>query len=88
MQISAVFCLLATYFSLISAFPPPRTCQISESDPKPDWNSISKATINLDLPPKERWVSLATEYKDEVAAMVNEFVVRIDSCTPSWASDS
>ena len=83
MKISTIFCFLATYMSLIAAFPPPKTCQISDSDPKPDWNSISRATVNLDLAPKERWVALATEYKTEVATMVNEFVVRniIRICT-------
>jgi len=58
----------------LPSVPPPRTCQISENDPKPDWNSVPKRTINLDLPPSDRWTELATEYKVQVADMVNQFV--------------
>jgi hypothetical protein len=74
MQISAVVCLLAAHFAVGSAFPPPRTCQISETDPKPDWNSIPRAVIDLDQAAADRWTALATAYSTQVAAMVNEFV--------------
>lgn len=74
MKISAAICLLAAHFAVGSAFPPPRTCQISDTDPKPDWSSIPKAVINLDQAPADRWTALATSYSTEVAAMVNEFV--------------
>lgn len=66
--------ILTVSAAVCTAFPPPKTCQISESDPAPDWESIPKSVINLDLPPSERWVALATEYKTEIANMVNEFV--------------
>ncbi len=67
------FCVLAV-LAVSNAFPPPKTCQISDSDPKPDWNSIQKSAINLDLAPTDRWAALASEYKVEIATMVNEFV--------------
>lgn len=73
MQSVVFFCLLAVV-AVCNAFPPPKTCQISESNPKPDWDSVPKAVINLDLAPSERWVALATEYKEPMANMVNEFV--------------
>jgi acid ceramidase len=56
------------------AFPPPKTCQISSSDPAPEYDSIPRATVNLDLAPKDRWTALATQYKQQVRDMVNEFV--------------
>lgn len=66
-------CLLGALTST-HAFPPPKTCQISDSNPQPNYESMPKAVINLDLPPTERWSSLALEYKDEINNMVNEFV--------------
>jgi len=62
---------------LTSAFPPPKTCQISDSNPKPDWNSVPKAIVNLDLAPIDRWTELATQYKTQINNMVNEFVDHI-----------
>jgi len=70
------FCLLAM-LAVANAFPPPKTCQISDADPKPDWNSVPKASISLDLAPADRWTALATEYKTQVANMVNQFVDHI-----------
>lgn len=72
----ASVCLVA-YLAAVSAFPPPRTCQMSDSDPKPDWESIPKAVVNLDLPAADRWTALASQYKVQIGAMVNEFVVSL-----------
>lgn len=55
-------------------FPPPKTCQIAPTDPKPDWDSIPKAVIDLDSAPVNRWQALGKEKKTEVVAMVDEFV--------------
>jgi len=60
-----------------NAFPPPKKCQISDANPKPDWDSVPKAVINLDLAPRDRWTALATEYKTQIANMVNQFVDHI-----------
>lgn len=65
---------LALNIAVTNAFPPPKTCQISESDPKPDWNSVPKRVINLDLAPYDRWIELATEFKVPITDMVTEFV--------------
>lgn len=74
MHASFISFLLAASFAVCLAFPPPRTCQMNDADPKPDWNSVPKAVINLDLAPADRWTELATEYKEPMADMVNEFV--------------
>mmetsp|Transcript_7816 Transcript_7816/g.13173 ORF Transcript_7816/g.13173 Transcript_7816/m.13173 type:complete len:415 (+) Transcript_7816:41-1285(+) len=71
---ATVLSLLAGSLSGCSAFPPPKTCQISDANPKPDYESMPKAIIDLDMPPADRWTALATEYKDAVNNMVNEFV--------------
>lgn len=68
------FALLSLVAVSVTAFPPPKTCQISDSNPAPDWNSIKRATINLDLAPTDRWTALATEYKEGIFNMVTEFV--------------
>lgn len=70
----ALFSLVTAFLVVANAFPPPKTCQISDSDPKPDWDSVPKAVINLDLAPADRWTALATEYKADIGNMVSEFV--------------
>lgn len=79
MRSAVVLSLLAANAATGVAFPPPKTCQISDSNPKPDWTSIPRAVINLDLPPTERWAELAAEYKEPMANMVNEFVDHISN---------
>lgn len=71
--------VLATVVAVCNAFPPPKTCQISDSNPAPDWGSVPKAVVNLDLPPADRWTALATEYKSQIEEMVNEFIDHISS---------
>jgi acid ceramidase len=66
--------VFVSLLAVCSAFPPPKTCQISDSNPKPDWDSVPKRTVNLDLAPTDRWTALATEFKEPMANMVNEFV--------------
>jgi hypothetical protein len=75
MQLALFFVVLSAFCAVSYGFPPPKTCQISDSNPKPDWNSIPKASVNLDLAPVDRWTELASTYKVQIAAMVNEFVV-------------
>lgn len=52
----------------------PKTCQISDSNPQPNWTSIPKRIINLDTEPQYRWTEVATEYATQITTMVNEFV--------------
>jgi len=74
---TVVFLFLVVALAAVIAFPPPKTCQISDSNPKPDWDSVPKAVINLDLAPLDRWTVLATEFKTQIANMVNQFVDHI-----------
>jgi len=64
-------------FAATTAFPPPKTCQISDSNPKPDWDSVPKSSVNLDVAPIDRWTDLATQYKAQINNMVNQFVDHI-----------
>ena len=52
----------------------PKTCQISYSNPSPDFNSIQRRVIDLDAAPADRWTAVATEYSTQVSTMVTEFV--------------
>lgn len=70
----ATFVFAVCLAAVAHAFPPPKTCQISDSNPKPDWDSVPRAVINLDLPPVDRWTALASEYKTDIDNMVSEFV--------------
>jgi acid ceramidase len=74
MRTIACLSLLVANLAVSSAFPPFKTCQISDSNPKPDWDSVPRRSINLDLAPFDRWTDLATEFKEPVNNMVNEFV--------------
>lgn len=75
----APFFFFLAFVAVCHAFPPVKTCQISDANPKPDWNSVPKAVINLDLDPKDRWTAVATQYKDQVTTMVTEFVNHISA---------
>ena len=77
MRFELLFCLFAALLAVSDAFPPPTTCQINDADPKPVWDSIPKAIVNLDSAPQDRWTAIATQYKDQIGAMVNEFVGHI-----------
>jgi len=82
MQTVFLVCLLAICAAVGDAFPPPKTCQISDSNPKPDWESVPKAVVDLDLPAAERWSALATQYKTQVENMLNEFVDHLTDMGP------
>ena len=71
------FVAAAVCVTFCSAFPPPKTCQISDANPKPNWDSVPKAVINLDMAPSDRWTALATQYKTQISDMVNQFVDHI-----------
>ena len=69
--------IAASLLAVSNAFPPPKTCQISDSNPAPVWDSVPKGVVNLDLPPADRWKELATQFKPQIVEMVNQFVDHI-----------
>ena len=77
MQFLLLSICVVALFPATTAFPPPKTCQISDSNPKPDWDSVPKSSVNLDVAPIDRWTDLATQYKAQINNMVNQFVDHI-----------
>jgi len=62
----------------VHAFPPPKTCQMEDSYPPDDSDLVPRLAINLDLPMADRWTEFVTAQTDNMIAMIDQFLGRLE----------